>query len=371
MEPKRILCAASFAYGEGSTSWHRVQAIKKLGHLVTFVDTTPPSALKMGGLLPIRLVRKLTGIEIDWGKVNQQLLSLINKQEFDAFWIDKGTHLSESVFQAFRRKLPEATIIGYSPDDMMVPANKSKRFVASLPFYDVFFTTKSFHLTELTELGCRNVQFIDNAYHEDLHHPVKVSKEDRRRFGHEVIFIGSFEDERADFIRYLAENGISVRVWGDSLWKTFKNPPPLMKLEYRPIFADDYTTAVCASDICLCFLRKLNRDLQTTRSVEIPACGTLMVAERTHEHLSLFADNEEAVFFDTKEELLKKVEFYLRHPKDREIVAKAGRRRCVEGGYSNLERMRTMLDKAFASKRMKHINQSFPRADESCYKKSL
>lgn len=40
----------------------------------------------------------------------------------------------------------------------------------------------------------------------------------------------------------------------------------------------------------------MNYDLQTTRTMEIPACGSLLMAERTIEHEELFKDEEEAVF---------------------------------------------------------------------------
>jgi len=54
------------------------------------------------------------------------------------------------------------------------------------------------------------------------------------------------------------------------------------------------------------FLRCENRDEQDSRIIEITACGSFMLAERTAAHNRLFIENMEAVYFDTNEELLKK-----------------------------------------------------------------
>jgi hypothetical protein len=137
-------------------------------------------------------------------------------------------------------------------------------------------------------------------------------------------------------------NGVKVRVWGPG-WHRCRLRTKHLCLENRAVWGDQYALAINAFDINLCFLRKVNRDLQTTRSIEIPACGAFMLAERTDEHLALFAEGQEAEFFSSDEELLDKVRYYLAHDDQRRRIAAAGRERCLKSGYSNHHRMRQML----------------------------
>lgn len=117
--------------------------------------------------------------------------------------------------------------------------------------------------------------------------------------------------------------------------KNIKNYSPNLKIEDHGLKGIDYSKSLQAFKISLCFLRKINYDLQTSRSVEIPACSGFMMAERTDEHLSMFEENKEAVYFSSKEELLEKCKYYLVHDSERKSIALAGRKRCITSGYSN------------------------------------
>ena len=164
--------------------------------------------------------------------------------------------------------------------------------------------------------------------------------------GADVGFIGTFEKDRADKMLYLAKNGIHVRVWGNE-WGSYVGKHPNLQVENKPIYDEDYRKAICATRINLCFLRKLNRDLQTDRTMEIPACGAFMLAERTDEHRVLFEEDKEAVYFDINkpEELLEKVKYYLSHEDERKEIALAGRRRCLKSDYSHEAALKEMLSK--------------------------
>jgi len=329
----------------GSTALHRMEALRENGHWVTAIDTYPDALKAKDKRLYVRGIWKLFG-PIDWVHANRALEAAFQKNRFDVLWIDKGLSIRPEVLAEIKDRHPECRIAGYSPDDMYNPANQSRRFLRGLRYYDIYFTTKSYGVEELRSLGCRRVEFIGNAFEPSVHRPMAVTAEDRERLGGAVGFIGQWEKERGESICYLASRGIEVRVWGYS-WEHCRGRPAGLRLENRPVWGEEYAKALCAFDINLCFLRKGNRDLQTTRSIEIPACGGFMLAERTEEHQDLFEEGKEAEFFSRDEELADKVQYYLSHEEERIRIARAGRERCLRSGYSNAERLRRALVKVF------------------------
>jgi len=319
-----------------------MEAMVDLGYDVTAIETEPEWVRKKEKKFFYRLLRKILG-PLDLARVNQQIINNFRIKGFDIVWLDKGLTVDYKTLKYIKDRYNNAIIVGYSPDDMYRKHNQSRRFLKHLSLYDIFFTTKSYNVTELKELGCRNVKFIGNAFDLKAHRPIQVTPEERYRLGGPVGFIGSYEKERALSMWKLAERDIPVRVWGPH-WNKCKLSHVNLRLEKKGLWGEDYAKAICSFDINLCFLRKINRDLQTTRSIEIPACGAFMLAERTDEHLELFEEGKEAEFFSSDEELEEKVRYYLSHPKQRERIAAAGRERCLKSGYSNHDRMRAMLN---------------------------
>ena len=138
-----------------------------------------------------------------------------------------------------------------------------------------------------------------------------------------------------------------MRVFGVGKWADYKNYSPNLGIEERQLLGDDYCKSLQAFKISLCFLRKMNFDRQTTRSVEIPACGGFMLAERTEEHLSMFKEGKEAAFFSSNIELLEKCRYFLNHEEERNLIAKNGFKICRENGYSNIETLRKVLQSIY------------------------
>lgn len=231
---------------------------------------------------------------------------------------------------------------------MALRHNQSQEYLECIPLYDIHFTTKSYILDDMKRLGAKKIVFTNQLFESTYHHPMNLTDEERNRLGGDVGFIGAWEKERCDSILFLANHGIKVKVFGDGKWGEYKNNPNLTI--YPGVFSADYSKALQAFKVSLCFLRKMNFDQQTSRTMEIPGCGGFMLAERTDEHLALFEEGKEAAFFSSNEELLEKCRYYLAHDEERKAIAEAGHKKCETAGYSNEKGIKKMLDMVLSIK---------------------
>ena len=342
----------------GSTSLQRCQTLRRMGHEVLAVDELPAPWSRFALTLPYRVFHRIRGPH-DLAGVNRQLLAVARSFAPDLVWLEKGLTVEASTLRALRARWPGVTLVNYSGDDMFNVRNQSRQWLACLPLYDLNVTTKTFNVPELWAAGARDVFHVDKSFDPRIHRPMPVTPDVRARLGGEVGFVGWPEAERAASMTHLARHGVAVRIWGP--WRRTRRSHPNLRIEGRPVWSDDYASALSAFRINLCFLRKRNRDRVTTRSVEIPACGGFMLAERTDEHLALFEEDREAVYFSTDAELLDKVRWYLSHEAARARIAGAGRRRCLRSGYNYERRLQAVLAHVAS-----HVRDRNGARDPSC-----
>ena len=344
----KILYVGPLYYG--STSLQRLKALAHLGHELVSVDTCPPEVAARERRLGERLWRKLLGPR-DLAGANQAVLRLVRQEQPQILWVDKGLTIRPETLRAAKGLCPGLVRVSYCPDDMANPNNQSRRYAASIPLYDLHVTTKSYNLTELKALSAPRVLFVDNAYCPFTHRPMELTTAERENLGGPVGFIGTYEEERAEALLFLAKQGIPVKIWGN--WpKKWQHRHPNLQVKGISLWGDDYARAICSFEVNLAFLRKENRDLQTTRSVEIPACGGFMLAERTTEHQRLFQEGVEAEFFGSLEELLEKIQYYRINKDKGPGIAAAGRQRCLEAGYSNVDRLENIMRQIHSEKKV-------------------
>lgn len=205
------------------------------------------------------------------------------------------------------------------------------------------------NVAEAYALGARKVLQVFMAV-DELDGPRDITPQDRRRFPHEVLFIGTWMPERGPFLQRLMQAGAPLAIYGND-WHKAPEWPALQPAWQGPaIYGDDYLKAIQLAKISLGLLSKGNRDLHTTRTFEIPYGGGLLCAERTSEHLQLYQEDVEAVYWSDVHECIEKCEKLLSDETMRADIAEKGRMRCLRNGIFNESNLKKMLAAAYSCK---------------------
>jgi hypothetical protein len=258
-------------------------------------------------------------------------------------WIDKGTLVWPDTVRELRDRLG-AVLVHYSNDCLLLD-NRSRHFIASIPIYDFHFTTKRFELDGLRELGARRVHLTFDGVNADRLRPRTPDAGQRQHFGSDITFVGHCERHYARCLRAAVGAGGRLRVWGPD-WPRYARLHGWARPHVAggPLWSDDYPLALSCAKVCLGLLSKKFPETVTTRTFEIPACGSLMLAERTDDHRALFAEDAEAVYFESADEMVDKLRFYLANDAARARIAAAGYTRFERSGYTRVNRFREILE---------------------------
>jgi spore maturation protein CgeB len=240
------------------------------------------------------------------------------------------------------RRLTNAVIACYTNDDPFSDLYNRMRslytrrrwnlFRKTLPLYDHHFVFREPNVAEFVNAGARSAEVLMMYYDPALHYPREVSPENQS----DVIFVGHFENDiRKECLLALKEKGLKVRIHGHYGW----DKPEAREIvdafgRITPIWGDAYAEAISGAKVALCFLSRLNRDEYTTRSFEIPACGSVLLAERTATHQRLFVEGVEAEFFSSSRECVEKTLGLISDPARRAGIASKGYARVVQDGHS-------------------------------------
>lgn len=313
--------------------------MRLMGHEVRQVDLPTPRT-RAG-----KLIRS-----IEWRvcngpytySTNRRLLDAALEMRAELVWTEMGKLIYGSTLRRIRERLGCIMVNSYS-DDFLDPMKRSRQYNRSIPVFDHIFTPRETNFPELKKYGARAVHKFWKGYNPKFHFPEVLTPEEMKTYGTDVVFAGHGEPSRFEPFCRVAQVARLI-VWGNG-WQKFDVPEPLRScLRYRGAEHHEYRKAMCGAKIAIQFLSRWARDTQASRSFEIPACGVFMLADRTGDHQACFEEGKEAEFFSSTDELVDKIKFYLAHDEARRRIAEAGYQRCIASGYSNLERIRQMME---------------------------
>ncbi|HEY5055072.1 MAG TPA: glycosyltransferase [Acidobacteriaceae bacterium] len=343
--PLKVLYAAGLS--ENDSALYRLWALERLGHRVVRLnsyDYAPTNAL--AAKIAFRLA---AGPWVD--RLNRDLIAIAERERPDVVWADKLLGMRPQTLDRLRA-MGIATV-SYMIDNPFGTRQDPgwRLYRKAIPQYDLHVVQRDANITHYKERGARDTIKIQTAYEPTIHFPPPQGWSDKDR-DRAVSFIGTPYDDRPETLEWLDAQGCDVAISGNRRsWERALSAEAMTRL-YREgeLYLNRYREAIWRSKINLSFLTWANQDEFVHKSFEIAGCGGFLLAERSEGHLARYREDEEAVFFTGRDELLAKVRRYLTDEAARQRIAVAGHARAERDGYYNdrqvgliVERMRSIV----------------------------
>jgi len=326
-------------YGYGSTSRMRANKMYKIllekGIKLEIIDTEVP-ILKYNRLWNHVAWHYKRGPVIS--AVNKYVKEQVGERHFKLIWVDKAIYLTRQTTDFLRSQTD--LLVHYTPDPSFT-FHRSRLFFESLPLYDYVITTKTYEMEDYIRIigDSSKLLYLTQGFDKDLHRPM-VPWDQKKG----VAFIGHYEKEREEPLLAMLEAGIDINLAG-ACWEKFAqmNAGPHLHFLGRGVFGEDYVSAISGSKYAWGAVSKWIPEKHTTRTFEIPACMTALLTERNDELESLF-NEEEVVFYDSIDELVKKIRFFDSHDYELKTLTERGYEKVQSGGFDYESQLRRLLE---------------------------
>jgi spore maturation protein CgeB len=328
---------------ESSTSRHRADALRRLGHNVFVLDPILVTSTR-------NRVQSYVDYRTGFRLLSNHFLNLLQfflqqlNTPIDIAWIDRGEYLSSKHLNFLRTKL-KCRLLLFNVDDPLGHRDWL-RFTAlrrALPAYDLCVFVRQETSLDALAAGAQRVLTVNRSYDECYHHREHISQ--GAGLEKAVTFIGTNipGEGRAIFLRSLIDLNLNLVLYGDG-WKSCNEWQALMASCLGPsLTLSSYSDTINRSYISLGLLSHHNRDLVTQRSFEIPASAGLLCAELTSEHQLFLENGVEALFWSTAEDCVEQCRYLMGNPLLRDLIATNGHQAIQTMGVGNEDICRHIL----------------------------
>ncbi len=309
------------------------RAIVAEGHdLFTFEDRRH--------LIPGRIRRKSALLNhLDRGLINFRFKSLAQRVMPEMVIVTGGHRIMPNSI-SYLKKIGIITVL-WTID----PPRIFQPIIEVAPFYDHIFCQGTEAVELLDAAGISGAQWLPMACDPEFHHPVSCSEDEKRRYGSDVVFVGSYYPERAAIFERLTH--FDLAVWGPG-WDALPPKSPLsVHLRGRHTRPEEWLKIYSSSRIVLSthYHDPQNRFpvyQASPRVFEIMACGAFQLCDDQRDVFTLFQEDRDLARFTDGDDLVKKVSYYLNHQDERQRITQMGRE-TVLAAHTYRERIRTLL----------------------------
>lgn len=298
------------------------RAVLQLGHELETYDYRQH-------IIPYRISEKLPFLyRWDMNRLNNGLIKLVNHFRPDIFLVNWGGTFYPETIAEIKKRFNVATINWLI--DFPGGPGVLETAIKAVPAYDYFFAQSTDALEVHDKHGNQGGMWLNAACDPDIHKPVKLTDEEKGKFGSDICFVGSMYPERVELFETLTDYDLGI--WGPG-WDKLDIHSPLKKhIRGGSVTPDTWVRIYSASKIVINYMGHYGEDIDedkiyqaSPRVFETLGCGSFQLVDGKKDVLTLFKSGEHLVCFKKIGEAGKLVEYYLHHPRQRNEIAQKGR----------------------------------------------
>lgn len=263
----------------------------------------------------------------------KDLTDIVNNKHPDYIFTLKGEKLSPLLIKHFKQK-GCTTIVWFehsSIKDWMLPLATAHDFVFTNTEDTKIFFTKN---------GIKNVQWIHQGFAPEFFGIAGQESCKKEKYYADVAMIGAMGypiyRKRCELVTLLRKNAVDVKWWGPRLSRQIKNIPFFLGGVHRvwtgkEVYMKDFADVIRHVKI---FIGQdadvpISGLYLSNRIFAVLGCGGFYLAQKTAGVETAFEIEKEVDVFESDDELLEKVKFYLHNEKQREKIALAGQQKVL------------------------------------------
>ena len=308
-------------------------AIKALGHdLIVFDDRQH--------VIPGRIRQRIERLDkFDLQRINRKMVSLAFETKPHILIVTGGHRITSRTVRTLK---DNGIVTALWTID--APLN-FQPIIEVAPLYDHIFCQGTEAVELLNHAGIKVAHWLPVACDPSQHRRVELSAKERRHYGNDLVFVGSYYPNRAELFAELI--GFDLGIWGPGWEKLHSDSPLRGFLRGGQLRPEVWLKIYSASRIVLAIHyqdheKRVSVYQASPRIFEALACGAFVISDNQRDVFSLLKEGEHLARFSDSDDLMETITYYLDRPKERGEIAEQGRREVLNN-HTYVHRIEKLL----------------------------
>lgn len=322
----RIMIVGSALPAPQSLETFYKNAFETLGHTVHQTCIAPNHGL-------IHRVRQRLGRLSHTGlppmETGESVMQEAQRFKPDLTIVFRGEHLRPEPVEYLNKLSTLGCVNIYTDSPFVIPGNGAAKLMPSLQSYSCIYTFSKGLLPAFSQLGAKHVAWLPFGFDPGMHAKPQPKNTD---WYTPVAYLGAWGPLQQAWLEPLASRGL--KIYGPGWQHAQKGSCTRHAWQPGKGMGTEMCHAIQGADIVFNMVRAEHGCAHSMKTFEIPACGGFMLTNFTEEQAEFFTDGQHCVYFQTQNEMLAKLTYYMSHPEQRQRIAYEGRIEAIKHPYT-------------------------------------